>query len=184
MEDRLKGLARGRSRPKPEAGPFGTVMVFVLALAVNFFYAAFKARFSGLGYFPDLLIIPVVWASLRSETFLAAAGAFVLGFFLDGLSYAPSGVMPLDLIVLVLAVRLLSKVLEFSSPFYIMCLNFFIFSLSNLVIYPLLIYISYGNLPFDVISSYFSIYCVQGVLTALAAPPAFWCLDRLTSAGD
>jgi hypothetical protein len=91
--------------------------------------------------------------------------------------------MPLNLLFILFTVKLLSRVLEFSSNFYIMCLNFFIFALSNLAIYPLLIYISYGNLPFDVISHYFSIYCAQGILTALAAPPTFYFLDQLTRRG-
>ncbi|MDR2404840.1 MAG: hypothetical protein LBE27_00525 [Deltaproteobacteria bacterium] len=176
------GASRTRVHERPSPG--GVVLVMALGLILNFFYAAFKARFSGLVYFPDILILLTLWVALRTDLFISTLSLFILGFFLDSLSLAPPGIMPLNLVLLAFVVNLLSRVLEFASNFYIMCLSFFIFSLSNLAIYPLLIYISYGNLPFDVISHYFSIYCAQGVLTALAAPVAFWFLDGLTARGD
>lgn len=184
MEQRLNTLDQRRAAPLPQAGTGGVILVLILGLGVSFFYAALKARFSGLGYFPDVLVPFTVWVALKGDLPLAATGVFLQGFFLDGLTLAPSGVMPLELVLIVLVVKLLARVLEFSSTFYIMCLNLFVFSLSNLVIYPLLIYISYGNLPFDIISHYFSIYCTQGVLTAIVAPAIFWFLDALTLEGE
>jgi rod shape-determining protein MreD len=180
----LKDLVRRRPLP-PQGGAAlgGILLALVTGLVLVFFLAAFRASFSYLDFFPDLLILFVLWLSLRAELFLAAIGAFAYGFLVDGLSMAPTGVAPVGLILVVLAVRLLSRAMDFHSPLYLMALALFIFVLSNIVIYPLLLYISYGKLPFDAISRYFSRYCAQGALSALAAPPLFRALDVLTARG-
>ena len=184
MESFLQGLGRRRPVSASRGSLRGLLLVSGVGLILSFIYAAFKSRWSVLGVLPDVLILATVWLALRHELHAAAPAVFVMGFFLDGLSLAPAGVMPLCLILIVIAVRILVRVLEFSSTLYVICLCLFIYSLSNLAIYPLLIYISYGNPPFNVISRYFTIYCAQGVLTALSAPPVFWFLDWITSEGD
>jgi cell shape-determining protein MreD len=161
----------------------GAVLVTAAALAVSFAAASFKAVWSPLWVFPDVALIAVAWLALRAELSAAALSAFALGFFLGGLSLAPSGAEPLTLITAALAAAALSRVLEFSGGLYAAVLVLFLFSLSNLAIYPLLIYIGYGNQPFNVISQYFSIYCIQGALTAAAAPFVFRLLDRLAPGG-
>jgi cell shape-determining protein MreD len=150
----------------------------------GFLSASFKARWIPFSYFPDPGPVFCVWLAFRYELHLSAPGLFLAGFLLDGLTLAPTGGGPLNLVLMLLSARLLGGVLDFSASFYMMCLTLFIFFLSNLAIYPLLIYISYGNPTFNVIPHNLATYCVQGALTALAAPPVFAFLDGAGPKGE
>jgi cell shape-determining protein MreD len=147
-----------------------------------FLYAP-RARGFFLGTSPEILTILTVWLSLRSETYLATFGAFILGFIRDGLALNPVGLFSLTLVLAVFLVKGLMRVLDFNHfPFRLVLVLVVYFSV-HLVIYPLFMYIYMGSRIFGLMSTQITAYCIQAVVTTLLSPAIFGVFDLVASIG-
>jgi rod shape-determining protein MreD len=140
-----------------------------------------QARHLFTGYAPDMAALAVVWLALRSEAWAAVAAAFVLGFMRDGISAGPSGGWALVLILEALALKGLASAAELDRAWGAALALFLSVSVAGLVLYPILMYIYFGVSPVRMFYLHFSIYCIQGLTTALAGIPAFRILDRVAA---
>jgi rod shape-determining protein MreD len=130
---------------------------------------------------PDAAVLAVVWLALRAEAWAAAAGAFVLGFMRDGMSAGPAGGWALVFVLTALAVKAVAAAVEVDRT-WSECLAAFAGVLAvGIVLYPILMYIYSGMSPVRVIYLYFSLYCIQGLTTALAGVPVFRAFDRASA---
>jgi rod shape-determining protein MreD len=130
------------------------------------------------GCAPDPAALALVWLALRAEAWAASAGAFALGFLRDGVSAGPAGGWALTLVLLALLVKALTYAVEINRSWSVFLLLFAAVLFVGLVLYPFLMYIFTGISPLKLLYQYFSIYCIQGLTTALLGLPAFRLLDR------
>jgi rod shape-determining protein MreD len=131
------------------------------------------------GYAPDPVTLVTVWLALRSEAWAACAGGFFLGFLRDGISAGPAGGWALVLVLQALLVKAVTRSVEINRPWSAAFTAFAAVLAGTVVFYPLLMYVYAGMNPVRVIYQHFSIYCIQGILTACLSLPVYGLLDRM-----
>jgi rod shape-determining protein MreD len=121
-----------------------------------------------------VLVVYVVW---RSEKWVAVLAAFILGFFRDAAGSGLLGVYQVALILLAWAFYAWRRRVHLESP---PALMFCVFGLtlghSLLIVTPLTALLGWPGPGFNPVPALLA----SALTTALAAPPLFWLLKRLT----
>jgi rod shape-determining protein MreD len=130
------------------------------------------------GVSPDPAVLALVWLALRTETWTASLGAFILGFLRDGVSSGPAGGWALVMVLTVFLLKALTGAVEIGRSWGAALLCFASVVIEGVVLYPILMYIYMGLSPVGVIFQYTSVYCIQAVVTAILALALYKPLDR------
>jgi rod shape-determining protein MreD len=177
----LPSLAK--TRPEKGTGAAGAVLAVLAGGAFDLLLDGPHGRHFLWGCAPDAAALALAWLALRAETWAAAGGGFLLGFLRDGVSSGPAGGWALVMVLEALLIKALMRAVEINRSWSACLVVFAAVIAGSVVLYPLLMYLYMGVNPGRVISQYFSIYCIQGLTTALAGYPAFRSMDRAADGG-
>ncbi|MDR1040230.1 MAG: rod shape-determining protein MreD [Deltaproteobacteria bacterium] len=158
--------------------PAGAALALLAGGAFDLLFDGPHGRRFLWGFAPDASALVLVWLALRAETWAVAGGGFFLGFLRDGISYGPAGGWALVMVLEALLAKALMRTVEINRTWSACLVAFAAVLAGGIVLYPLLMYIYTGMNPVRVIYQHFSIYCIQGLTTALAGIPVFRFLDR------
>ena len=161
-----------------KASPFGVwdfFLVIVLGLVLTAAQAALVPWTGGAG--PEAAVILVIYAAWRAEKWAAVLAAFILGLFRDAVGGGLLGIHQTALILTAWVLHPWRRRVRLEAPLPLM---FCVFALTLggdfLILIPLTALLAWPSPSFNPVPS-----LLAGALaSALAAPPLFWLLLRLS----
>jgi rod shape-determining protein MreD len=162
----------------PPFGVLNFLLVIVLGLLLTAVQAAAFTWTGGIG--PEAAVILVIYAAWRAEKWVAVLAAFILGLFRDAADGGLLGIYQTTLILTAWVLNPWRRRLRLEAPLPLM-LCVFCLALGGdlLVLTPLTALLAWPSPGFNPVPA----FLVSALASALAAPPLFWLLQRLTGAG-
>ena len=156
---------------------FKVIALGLLLIAVQ----AAAAAWTGGGAGPETAVILVVYVCWRAEKWMAVSAAFILGLFRDAAGSGLFGVYQAALVLTAWVFHAWRRRVHLESPLALMfCVFSLTLALSLLILSPLTALLGWPAPGFNPVPA----FLVSALTTALAAPPLFWLLGRLTGARE
>lgn len=159
----------------PRFGALDFLLAAVLGLALTAAQAAAVPWTGGVG--PESALILVIYAAWRAEKWPAVLLAFILGFFRDAAGGGLLGMHQTALILTVFFFHPWRRRVRLEAPLPLMlCVFFLALGGDFLVLTPLMAMLAWPGPGFNPVPSLLA----SALVSALAAPPLFWLLRRLS----